>query len=309
MLIYVNTVAQIDPNIKQKVDDYPRTVNNYHKLATLINNDFNSPIDKAGAIYYWIGQNIEYDIKEAQKAPQTIEFSYQTEEEKTLLLQKYNDKIVKKVLKKRQGVCDGYARLFKSICDATDIDCIIIDGTSKTTPNDIGKAPKYSDHSWNAIRINQQWQLIDCTWGAGYTVNNIFTKDYSDVYFLTKPELFFLKHFPNDKKWLLVDKDEKDFTNLPMFYSSYLDSGLEIISPEKGIITKASKKGISFKIITTIPSFELRYKFSNEKKSNAIEMQKKNSNYTFTIPLNNRRKGYLTIFHEGRALVTYKLKL
>ncbi len=300
--------TQINKTVKQTVTKYPKSLVDYQKLAKLINKDFDTDIDKAGAIYYWITQNISYDLKEAQKPQQTIEFSYSNEQEKAKLLQEHNDKIIHKVLKKQKAICDGYARLFKSVCELSGIECVMISGTSKTTPADIGKEPKYSDHSWNAIKINQQWQLIDCTWGAGYTANNIFTKEYNEIYFLTPPDLFFLKHYPDDKRWLLTNKSEMDFTNLPLFYSSYLDCGFEITTPKNGMIHKVRGGTVTFSIKSTQLIPNLRYKFSYEQQSTAIEIQEKNQELTFNIPTDKRKKGYLTLYYKGKALVSYMIR-
>lgn len=40
------------------------------------------------------------------------------------------------------------------------------------------------DHSWNAVKINEKWFLIDCTWG----VQGIHVEEsQTDFYFLTEP--------------------------------------------------------------------------------------------------------------------------
>ena len=53
-------------------------------------------------------------------------------------------------------VCEGYAKLFKALCDHYDIDCIIVTGQAGTDD----KGP----HMWNYVRLNEHWFLVDCTW-------------------------------------------------------------------------------------------------------------------------------------------------
>lgn len=52
------------------------------------------------------------------------------------------------------------------------------------------------------------WCLIDPCWAAGSGMTQagilVFKKKYSDVYFLTSPELFALDHLPFDNAWQLV---------------------------------------------------------------------------------------------------------
>lgn len=49
------------------------------------------------------------------------------------------------------------------------------------------------DHSWNAVKINEKWFLIDCTWG----VQGIHVEEsQTDFYFLTDPYHLISTHFP-----------------------------------------------------------------------------------------------------------------
>ena len=51
------------------------------------------------------------------------------------------------------GVCDGYSRAFKMICDYCGIPCLFVLST-------------YDDHSWNMVQLeNGKWYGVDATWG------------------------------------------------------------------------------------------------------------------------------------------------
>ena len=54
-------------------------------------------------------------------------------------------------------VCEGYAKMFKVLCDHLDIPCIIVTGMS----ND---GTKTGAHMWNYVLYNEKWFLVDCTW-------------------------------------------------------------------------------------------------------------------------------------------------
>ena len=53
-------------------------------------------------------------------------------------------------------VCEGYAKLFKVLCDHNDIPCIIVTGVA-------GNATK-ENHMWNYVYYDDHWFLVDCTW-------------------------------------------------------------------------------------------------------------------------------------------------
>jgi len=68
------------------------------------------------------------------------------------LLEKYN----------HQGVCEGYAKLFKYFCDQFDVPCMIVIGSSSSG----GEV----DHMWNYAQMEDgAWYLVDVTWDDGST--------------------------------------------------------------------------------------------------------------------------------------------
>jgi transglutaminase/protease-like cytokinesis protein 3 len=54
----------------------------------------------------------------------------------------------------RKGVCEGYAVLFKAICDANGI-------TSRFV---LGSLDKKYDHAWNAVLYEGEWYFVDVYW-------------------------------------------------------------------------------------------------------------------------------------------------
>jgi len=63
------------------------------------------------------------------------------------------------------------------------------------------------NHAWNAVYLNENWWLLDPTWGAGYVDDNKnFIQQYSEHYFLTDPKQFIYDHFPEDTNWQLLEK-------------------------------------------------------------------------------------------------------
>ncbi len=61
------------------------------------------------------------------------------------------------------AVCEGYAKSFKSLCDAQGIECCLIGG---------------SGHMWNGVFLDGGWHLTDCTWDDdedGYSHDYLMT--------------------------------------------------------------------------------------------------------------------------------------
>jgi transglutaminase/protease-like cytokinesis protein 3 len=126
------------------------------------------------------------------------------------------------------------------MCDFANLECEIISGFSKGYgyyPGD--KIGDQSNHAWNAVKIDGQWQLIDSTWGAGY-VNNYgkFTKKYNEHYFLTPPEHFIYDHFPENADWQLIDNkiSKKEFSDLAQVNSNFFDLGLRLVNHREVMI-------------------------------------------------------------------------
>ncbi len=293
--------------VDEKVKSYPHSFRNPENLAERINTDFTQPEEKARAIYAWIALNIAYDVKAFNSGTKRISYSYTTPEEKTEIENKLEADLAKQTLKKKRAVCQGYATLFKILADLTSIECEIINGTARTRPQDIGKKTTQTNHAWNAIKIKDGWKLIDATWGAGYldAQSGQFVKEYTDIYFFTEPEKFFLKHYPENPDWLLIKKSASDFAQLPLFYNAYLNSKIEIIEPTKGTI-KIPKNNLIKIVLRNCENEKVSFGFNNDKKSIQPEPQLRKGLCYFEIKAGSA--AYLTIYINHRAFASYKLE-
>lgn len=54
-------------------------------------------------------------------------------------------------------VCEGYAKMFKVLCDAADVPCLIVTGVA-------GTKDSFENHMWNYVEVDGLWYLVDCTW-------------------------------------------------------------------------------------------------------------------------------------------------
>jgi hypothetical protein len=167
-------------------------------LTAVAKND----IEKVRAIYVWIAENIRYDTK--------LYF-----DDKISPRERTEKQTSQKVLKYKKGVCEGYSNLFQDLAQEAGL---VSEKVSGFTKNQRGRVARLG-HAWNAVRIENEWYLIDNTWGAGYVdnENNRFKRQFEEKYFLADPEVFVLDHYPNDPlfqmlpnpiKWEVFQEEE-----------------------------------------------------------------------------------------------------
>ena len=157
---------------------------NIKNLASRITKGKYEEAEKAKAIYLWIAQNIGYDHE--LRFNKQLQKDYYTSKEKIIL----------KVLQNKKALCGGYAFLFETLCQQVGVEAKTIHGFTKLSPS-----LRQPNHSWNAVKVNGQWQLLDITW----SVSNGSQNGPDKYWYFTNPEIFIRSHYPQEKKWALID--------------------------------------------------------------------------------------------------------
>ena len=139
----------ISKRIKGKISRDPQS------LAKALTIDLNSDKDKFDAIFAWVVTNIKYDYRTLNSG-------------KGISSQK-----LKKVLRKRRGVCTDYARLMDSLCYYSGLTSTSINGYIKNITFDVNDSLYFDNHTWNAIKLDQFWYLYDATWSSGSNVYDL----------------------------------------------------------------------------------------------------------------------------------------
>jgi transglutaminase-like putative cysteine protease len=134
------------------VDNYVKTLPDYaspRELSTALTCNFPDVVDKYRAVFCWLAFNVAYDadaLLQNRVPPQSAENTFRN----------------------RLAVCAGYSLLFQALCDASRLHCIEVSGYAKGFGFDPAKPPsKGSNHAWNAVFVENEWRMIDATWGAG----------------------------------------------------------------------------------------------------------------------------------------------
>lgn len=176
------------------------------KLAEYLTSQDSLDAQKVLNIYTWMVHNIKYDVKALYK----------------IRSKSYN---VKQTLRRRKGICYQYSNLFTTLCLNAGISAKEILGYSRGLSYFEGETFYQADHSWNGVKIDSAWYLVDVTWGSGKVVqkrrwlkelwfkwfNEPYIKDkYKFVrnpnfdFFLVKPEVLIKDHLPVDPSWQLL---------------------------------------------------------------------------------------------------------
>jgi tetratricopeptide (TPR) repeat protein len=126
------------------------------------------------------------------------------------------EKAPEEVLKQRKCRCQGYANLFEALANRLGLEAVYISGFAKGQNFDATKT--LQNHGWNGVKIDGQWRIVDCTWGAGVeSAKKGFQKYFREFYFLADPQKLAFTHFPREEKWQLVDPiaTREDFESTP----------------------------------------------------------------------------------------------
>ena len=308
LFIGFNIQSQNYADVDTKVKSYPK-FNSAQKLAAKIDRDFTTDADKIRATFIWLTENIRYDLQEYYNpTTKRVRFSFINEAEKQAKLQQIKDDIVNETFRKRKSVCEGYAQSFKKVCDLLQIESTIIKGYARNSSNEIGMIPNASNHAWNAVKLNNKWELVDATWAAGYAINNKWEKNFTEYYFYPNPAELLRTHLPESGAWQLVNKqiDKKTFANQPIIGQGFFYRNLVLISPKKGIIS--NKKTAAFKIKNLTAIDIVGYQFKGQRYGKRATVTIENSVGSFTVNLEKKRKTELYIFINNEIALQYKIR-
>jgi len=176
--------AQI-PSSYKEVDDAvksftqnARTVEDLKVLQVEFRKKFDTPDKLVRAAFVWIATNISYDYT-------------------------YSVSTLPKVLARHQSICTGYSELMKDFCDEFGIECELVYGYgmgSKILVND--DTLLRPNHVWNAVKINNEWKLMDVTWASTYMGEGNMAG--GDRWFYVPPDEMIKDHFPLKEEWQLL---------------------------------------------------------------------------------------------------------
>ena len=136
-----------------------------------------SEYDKELAIHDWIVKWADYDKEAASNAPDAKP-------------DPDNDNPYGLFYSKK-AICKGYTLTFQLFMDMLGIECITVDGTSKS-----GAEP----HAWNMVRLDGEWYCVDVTWDDPVSSGKVDLYLYHRFFNVTSEYLKELDHQWDENK-------------------------------------------------------------------------------------------------------------
>ncbi|MFB9864215.1 transglutaminase domain-containing protein [Rufibacter immobilis] len=161
--------------------------NQLEQLVAYLVKPTKSDKEKVEIFFYWISQNIKYDLELESNGQRT-----------------WPDVAVEKTLREKKTICSGYSLLLAAMCEEVGIECQVVNGYVQyyleAKPSKI-----YSNHAWNAVKIGREWKLVDATWGSGgFDYGSVEYSPNMDLrYLFADPKFLLIDHFPLEEKWQL----------------------------------------------------------------------------------------------------------
>jgi transglutaminase/protease-like cytokinesis protein 3 len=279
-------------------------------------------LEKVTSIFKWITDNISYKPRRGNKVigPASFRNFYEDNEEDGPL-KPVDERVSITVLKKRVAVCDGYARLFKTLCGYAGIRAEIIEGYAR---GGISKNRFAVNHTWNAVLIEDKWYLLDATWASGYLSlsGDEFVKDYDPLYFLAPPAVFFRDHYPDDLRWTLMDDKivPEEFKRSPYKQKSFTKYSIKSFSPATGILNVNVGDTIRLKLETAKKERDMNicpdllvdsaiYSYSPSWVFLRPDPDTKSNEFQYTFNVTSTQVEWLYLLYNDDMVLRYKVNI
>jgi len=265
-----------------------KTVN---EIAAVLTENLKTEHEKFRAIFRWITDNIEYN-KSASNITDAAT-----------------------VVRKNKTVCQGFSNLLKEMCNTVNIPCDVIAGYTKTEVKDINKPLKKTDHAWNSVQLYGNWYLVDVTWATSKynVVTHKYMKEFDEHYFLTSPQKFILDHFPENKKFLYLDKPIKKstFIKWPVYYTDYFHFGINNLSLQKGAFKWHLNDTLKVYIAANTTLKNAAILINDDKFVTPVDLKynEKLKQYCFAYVFPKAVKSDFTIYLNGECIAEYLINV
>lgn len=223
------------------------------KIAAVCKNDK----EKVSAIFRWITSNISYQIRpwynRSQNQKRGTKYEVEDPSDTATILKPLDERVADLVIRRKEAFCDGYARLFKTLCSLNNIPAKVIMGYSRVSMDRSGKNFK-SNHTWNAVYLDSAWHLLDVTWASGFLTysTNEFVQRVDETYFLTPPRQFINDHYPEDLQWSLLTEPPalREYNLSPYKQQGFVRMQITGYKPEKGVVEANLGDTVYFELST-----------------------------------------------------------
>jgi len=207
-------------------------------LANYLAQNYTDDDSKLIAFNYWIAKHIKYN---------TAALSTRDKGSLTTI----------QVLKGRKAICGEYSQLLTDMCAAEGIKSAVVDGYIKEFDHFDGDTLYRAEHAWSVVELNGEWQLMDVTWGSGYStfrkqyfakmmwrlfeipykLKGKYVHEYNADWFYVKPDEMVYSHLPILEMYQLLDNpvSQKIFEHGDSVLTEYLTASSKVNHTSKAI--------------------------------------------------------------------------
>jgi len=292
-------------------------------LAYKLTAPFTTDLQKVRALFKWITDNIEYNVNIYPRTIRTRALGQRVDHKLDSIVanKSLDERVAYTVLHNKVALCNGYARLFKTLCDYAGIKSEIITGYARTN---LGTRKFKSNHTWNAVYIDSAWYLLDATWASGYISYGFdkFVQEFNEQYFLTPPEQMIRSHYPEDPRWALLPDPPlmAEYKQAPFKPTAFIKYTIKNYQPSSGIVEAA----VGDTLVFVLQSSDVKKDrtIAPENNFDSLEMSAR-TNWAFLQPLDNKMGAtttyhyvvtsadinYLNLVYNNDVVLRYRLKV
>jgi transglutaminase/protease-like cytokinesis protein 3 len=251
-LYRTNKPDQLMENIPADIEAYRNNAQEFfNRLGNYIVQNSINDFDKVKKVHDWIALNISYDVDSFYHGNK-------------------KDQSPDNVLLTGLAVCAGYANIFKSLCDAVNVESKYVHGYARGAGYSLFNNETINrNHAWNIVLIEGAWFLVDSTWNAGYVNGTDFIKRYSTEYLFKRASEFIYNHFPDNPAHQFLEKpvSKEAFLNLPTYKERFFIS-IKDVNP---VLNKINRFNKQFEIKFTVhENVDMLFHVYDENISNTV---------------------------------------
>ena len=330
LVVVLMMVAQISFAQVQRVSfaDVDRHVQNVpfaapDSLAYSLTASFTTDLQKVRAIFRWITDNIGYNVAVYGRTIRTRGFKPATSQVYDSIVESkgLNERVAYSVLRNKVALCNGYARLFKTLCDYAGIPSEIVTGYARSN---IGSRKFKSNHTWNAVYIDSAWHLLDATWASGFISygHDEFVRQFNDQYFLVPPQQMIRSHYPEDPRWTLLTDPPTlaEYRQAPFKPTAFIKYTIKAYQPSSGIVEAALGDTLVFVLQSSDVAKDRTIAAENDYDSLTMSAgspwaflqpaeNKISTTTTYTYVVNTPHVGWLNLMYNNDVVLRYRLNV
>eukprot|EP01016_Furgasonia_blochmanni_P004357 TRINITY_DN1168_c0_g1_i3.p1 TRINITY_DN1168_c0_g1~~TRINITY_DN1168_c0_g1_i3.p1 ORF type:complete len:347 (+),score=78.92 TRINITY_DN1168_c0_g1_i3:64-1104(+) len=228
---YLTRSVRISPKIQRFNAATPKEfLSNLDKVVEYFAHETKDDFLRIAYIFLWVSENIQFDMEKFVRG-HTSNIKSDA------------------IIKTKRTLAEGFASMFVDMASKLNIRAEKIYGYAKGFNYSAGQRFVSVNHVWNAVRLEEEWYLLDLALANGVLANGVFRKEVEMFYFLTPPEIFANSHFPLDKRWQLLKLPISldNFERQIRFNTDYYKHGFDLMWPRESTIRCKGKFEIYMK--------------------------------------------------------------